>query len=262
MAWPREAQEREAGMDEHHEAWLARTRAAWDERAPRWDAMASEVTATPERVADVQRTIAALRLTPGAQLLDAGCGSGQFAVAFAALGVRVTAIDLAPEMIARARQHGEGAGGAVEWRTGDLTLLGDADATYDAIHARVSLQFVPDLSAALRELRRVLRPGGRCFASVPGALSPIYRESWRRHLRAEPEWVNFVLPWELEALLTDMGWTIHDGWGDFGSSLSGETSGLTQAEVAGLDRRLQQAAATTWATIASPDLRETPGLAR
>ena len=232
-----------------HGAWLDRARSLWDERAPEWDAMAEASAAGEDRRADLRRVAEVIKLRPGARVLDAGCGTGQFAIAFAAMGCRVTGVDLAPAMIARARRHAAESGVEVDWREGDVTRVADPDAAYDAVHARVSLQFVADLAAALGELRRVLKPGGRLYASVPGALSPIYGRSWRRFL--EPDIAaNYVTPWELEALLTELGWTIIDGWGWHGPILGGETNPLSAAAVAGLDRRLQQAAATTWATIA------------
>jgi hypothetical protein len=86
--------------------------------------------------------------------------------------------------------------------------------------------------------------------SVPGALSPIYRQSWRRFIEPDYAGTNFVVPWELEEVLKASGWVMLDGWGEYGQSLTGEGNACTAADVAALDRRLQQAAATTWAVIA------------
>jgi 2-polyprenyl-3-methyl-5-hydroxy-6-metoxy-1,4-benzoquinol methylase len=234
-----------------HEAWLERVRAAWNERAPEWDEMSEANAAAPDRPADLARTAGALGLKPGSRLLDAGCGSGQYAVAFAQLGYRVTAIDLAPEMIARARRHGEERGVAVEWRIGAFGRLPDPLAVYDAIHARMVLQFAPDVPAVLHEFRRVLKPGGRLYASVPGALSPIYNRSWRRFI--EPESVNtsFMAPWELEEVLRALGWQLLDGWGSTGRSLTGDENLLDETTLQDLPLRLRQAAATSWAVIAT-----------
>ncbi len=182
--------------------------------------------------------------------MDAGCGSGQFAIAFAELGCQVIGIDVSPVMLNRAREHAAERGVSVTWRDGDLAHLADPADSYDAIHARVSLQFTVDLVAALGEFQRVLKPHGRLFASVPGSLSPIYGRSWRRFLETEGAAVNFVTPWELEEVLVESGWSVIDGWGEFGQTVDGVANPLTARAMAGLDRRLRQAAATTWAIIA------------
>jgi SAM-dependent methyltransferase len=232
--------------------WLDRARSIWDGRAAEWDSRSQANADAPDRAADLARTAAALALHPGANLLDAGCGSGQFALAFAALGCRVVGVDLSPEMIARARAHAIERGLDVEWRAGDFSCLPDPDATFDAIYARVSLQFVPDPAAALSEFRRVLQPEGRLYASVPGALSPIYANSWRRFIEPETITSNFLLPWELEALLAHGGWEVVDGWGSYTATCSGAENPFTADSVSTLDRRLRQATATAWAVIARP----------
>ena len=232
-----------------HARWLQHSRAAWDARAERWDARAEANALAPDRAAEIDRIWDTLRLRRDARVLDAGCGSGQWAIAFAERGARVTAIDLSPEMISLARDHAGARGQDIEWRTGDVTHLADPLAVFDAIHARVLLQFVPDVSAALRELRRVLKPGGRLLASVPGALSPIYRASWMRHLPGGDPGNNYVLPWELENLLLEYGWRVVDGWGEWGDDLYG-TANDAAPSLRHAERGFQQATATTWTTIA------------
>jgi 2-polyprenyl-3-methyl-5-hydroxy-6-metoxy-1,4-benzoquinol methylase len=231
------------------EVWLARVRSVWNERAGSWDEMSEANAVAPDRAADLERTIAALNAGPGDRILDAGCGTGQYALAFAEIGLDVTAVDLAPEMIARARKHGQERKLSVAWRIEQVADLSDPDASYDAVHARVVLQFVPNIPAALAELRRVLKPGGRMLASVPGALSPIYSRSWRRHVEPEAMGSNFVTPWELEEILVTLGWTILDQWGEFGESVPGSENKLSAGDTARLPLRLQQAAATTWTFV-------------
>jgi SAM-dependent methyltransferase len=230
-------------------AWLERSRAAWDARAERWDARAEANALAADRAADLDRVWTALRLRPGARVLDAGCGSGQLAIALAARGAQVTAVDLSPEMLRRAGAHAWEQGIEVAWREGDVTQLADPLAVYDAIHARVLFQFLPDVVAALREFRRVLRPGGRLLASVPGALSPIYRASWMRHLPGGDPGNNYLLPWELEYLMLEHGWRAIDGWGEWGDDLYGERNDANPT-LRHADRKLQQATATTWTTVA------------
>lgn len=236
-------------LDAEHAAWLERSRAAWDARAARWDARAEANARGADRTADLDRIWAALSLRRGARLLDAGCGSGQFALALAERGVRVTGIDLSSEMIVHARRHAAERGLEIAWRAGDVSRLDDADGRYDAILARVLLPFVPDLAAALREFRRVLQPGGRLLASVPGTLSPIYAASWMRHLPGGDPGNSYLLPWELEALLREQGWSIVGGWGEWGNDLY-ETANDAGNEHVESNRAVQQATATTWTTVA------------
>jgi 2-polyprenyl-3-methyl-5-hydroxy-6-metoxy-1,4-benzoquinol methylase len=241
-----------ARIEADEAAWLERSRAAWDARAERWDARSEANALAPDRKRDLDRIWEALRLTPGARVLDAGCGSGQFAIALAERGARVTGVDLSPEMIRRAQDHAaeQGFSNDIEWRVGDVKQLSDPLAVYDAIHARVLFQFLADIPGTLRELRRVLKPGGRLLASVPGALSPIYRASWMRHLPGGDPGHNYLLPWELEYLLMEYGWRILDGWGEWGDDLYGGANDATAAyRRAG--RAVQQATATTWTVLAA-----------
>ena len=89
---------------------------------------------------------------------------------------------------------------------------------------------------------------GLLLAAVPGALSPIYSDSYRRFL--EPTQNNRVVPWELERLLETLGWEVRDGWGCYAVAGNGEENAFNEADMLGLHRRLQQAAATYWTTIA------------
>ena len=70
-------------MQEDHAHWLEHSRAAWDERAERWHARAQANALAADRTAELDRIWDALRLNRDARLIDAGCGSGQWAIAFA-----------------------------------------------------------------------------------------------------------------------------------------------------------------------------------
>ncbi len=236
-------------LQQDQAAWLERSRAAWDARAERWDLRAESNALAADRAVDLDRIWSALGLRSGARLLDAGCGSGQFAIAFAERGARVTAVDLSPEMVARARERAASRGVEIDWQVSDVSNLDAPDASRDAILARMVLPFVPDVPAALGSLRRVLKPGGRLLASVPGALSPIYESSWMRHRDGGDPGNNYLLPWELESLLAHAGWRVVDGWGEWGEDLYG-TANAANLSTPGAPRAVQQATATTWTTIA------------
>jgi ubiquinone/menaquinone biosynthesis C-methylase UbiE len=102
-------------------------------------------------------------LEPGMALLDVGCGPGTITADLAqrvAPG-HVTAIDASDDVLAQARRRAEDRGlDTVDFRVGDVHALEFDDATFDVVHAHQVLQHVADPVQALREMRRVCRPGG------------------------------------------------------------------------------------------------------
>jgi demethylmenaquinone methyltransferase/2-methoxy-6-polyprenyl-1,4-benzoquinol methylase len=112
---------------------------------------------------------------PGDEVLDAACGTGDFAVADKRAGAsRVVGLDFSERMLERARRKAPG----LEWVQGDLLALPFADATFDAATVGFGVRNVADLDQSLRELRRVLRPGGRVaileITQPRGVLRPFY----------------------------------------------------------------------------------------
>jgi len=236
--------------------WQRKSRETWDERAPWWDEISETRRQGKDFPAGIRDTARALGLAPGDRLLDAGCGTGQYASAFAAEGYRVDAVDLSPAMVIIAQSHTAGNDRPVTFHIADLADLPFPDATFDAVQARLSLHFAFDLPATVRELGRVLRPAGRLYASVPGPLSPISANVWQRHLEPDRRANNYVTPWELEALLGHLGWEVIAHRPDFGPSPDGAPPRFDPATIESLDLplALQQAAATTWAMLAThPD---------
>jgi SAM-dependent methyltransferase len=106
----------------------------------------------------------AAQVIPGTRLLDAGCGAGLLALLASLRGARVAALDAAAPLLAIARERLPGA----DVREGDLEALPFADASFDAVTAVNSLFYAADLAAAMRELVRVVRPGGRVVVTAWG----------------------------------------------------------------------------------------------
>lgn len=112
-----------------------------------------------------------LEPAPGEQILDVGCGTGNFSLELARLGVRVTGIDISEAMLAVARRKAEAEGLGVEFIKADAMRLLFAADSFDKVVSVTALEFAPDLREALKECYRVLRPGGRLVVGLIGGNS-------------------------------------------------------------------------------------------
>ena len=94
--------------------------------------------------------------------------------------VRVTGIELSPAMLDRARERAAALGREADLRVGDATALEVPDASFDTVVSTFTLCSIPDPAAAVGEVRRVLRPGGRfVFAEHVRSPRPAVRAGQR-----------------------------------------------------------------------------------
>ena len=107
---------------------------------------------------------ARLGLMPGERLLDVGCGLGEAALGLAQdLGERgeVVGVDASERMVRVARSNARAAPCRVRFTLGDACALDEPDAAFDAARSERTLQWLADPAAAVAEMVRVVRPGGR-----------------------------------------------------------------------------------------------------
>ncbi len=102
---------------------------------------------------------------PGDHIADVGCETGFIAAMLAPQAGHVTCIDIDPAMLEIARQRIQAEN--VDFRAGNVEALSLDDAQFEVVLASEILEHVPDIRAALGELVRVTRPGGRIILSLP-----------------------------------------------------------------------------------------------
>lgn len=130
-------------------------------------------------------------LQSGERVLDLACGTGGVArLAAAKVGTtgHVTGLDLNAGMLAVARSLPPPSGTSITWVEGSAVAMDLPDASFDVILCQQGFQFFPDQPAALREMHRVLVPGGRVLLSVwksAGPYSIAVGDALERHADAE-----------------------------------------------------------------------------
>ncbi|MGF7032971.1 SAM-dependent methyltransferase [Paenibacillus mucilaginosus] len=125
-------------------------------------------------------TLSQLRRFPlpsGSRVLEVGCGTGRTACHLAGLGMRVTGLDIRPEMLAKAVRRAELQGVQVHFAEGSITALPFEEGSFDVVLAESVTNFasIPD---ALREYCRVLAPGGLLYDRELILAGPIAREAY------------------------------------------------------------------------------------
>lgn len=101
-----------------------------------------------------------LDTAPGAHLLDVACGSGQLALIAAREGLEVTGVDLARNLVERARERAQAEGLPARFEEADAEALPFEDASFDIVASLVGAMFAPRPDLVAQELLRVCSPGG------------------------------------------------------------------------------------------------------
>ncbi len=127
-------------------------------------------------------------LPAGASVLEIGCGAGLMAIALAQRGYRVQATDSSTMMLELARQNAEQAGVSNHILTAvaDAHRLNYPDQSFDVVIALGVTPFLYCLPAAIREMSRVLRPGGRLITNAD--------HRWRLHTLLDPHFSPLLAP--------------------------------------------------------------------
>jgi ubiquinone/menaquinone biosynthesis C-methylase UbiE len=180
-------------LDEH----ATRAARAFDAAADAYDAPANGFWELTGR-----RTVERLALAPGARVLDLPCGSGASALAAAeAVGAdgAVVAVDIAEELLKLGRTKVKAAGlSNVEFVQADMRATGFEDEAFDAVVCVFGIFFVPDRESLMRELWRMVAPGGVLAVTTwgPDVLEPGASAFWEAVSRERPDLVRGFNPWD------------------------------------------------------------------
>jgi len=158
--------------------------------APRYDLLNHVLSFNVDRLwwRRAARTFAPILARPDARVLDLCCGTGDMAFALRRRagnsGAAVLGADFSHAMLQRASH--KSAGTALRWIEADALVLPFADSTFDLVTSAFGFRNLADYDAGLREIVRLLRPGGECgildFGEPRGAMGRVYRLYFRRVL--------------------------------------------------------------------------------
>jgi SAM-dependent methyltransferase len=101
-----------------------------------------------------------LNVAPGCRLLDVGCGSGQLALIAAKDGLDVTGVDIASNLVERARARAQAEGLGARFEEADAEMLPFEDGSFDVVASLIGAMFAPRPDLVANELLRVCTPGG------------------------------------------------------------------------------------------------------
>lgn len=149
-----------------------------------------------------RRTVERLDLAAAARVLDVCCGSGASAIPAAEIvgpTGSVIGVDLAENLLQLARAKAKERGlQNVEFQSGDMTNLVFEDGSFDAVVCVFGIFFVPDMQVALRELKRVLRTGGKLAITTwgPRLFEPANTAFWNAIREVRPDLHKGFNPWD------------------------------------------------------------------
>ena len=148
-----------------------RRRRAWNKQAPRYD---RQIGFVERRLFGEEHRSWVCSRAAG-DVLEVAVGTGLNLPLYPG-GVRLTAIELSPEMLAIARQRAADLGAQIDLREGDAHDLPFPDASFDSVVCTYSLCNIPDEGVAIAEMKRVLRPGGRLLLldHIRSSVTPVY----------------------------------------------------------------------------------------
>jgi SAM-dependent methyltransferase len=158
-------------------------------------------------IADVgELVVARARITPGTQLLDVACGTGNAARPAARAGAQVVALDLTPKLLAAGEAKARAEGLAIEWREGDAENLPFDNGRFDRVVSTFGHMFAPRHKQTASEMARVCRPGGLIVTATwlpEGSVGEVFKASGA-YMPPPPDYAAPPIFWGREEYVREM----------------------------------------------------------
>ncbi|MCA1023880.1 class I SAM-dependent methyltransferase [Halobacillus litoralis] len=217
--------------------WHKEAERQWDSRSDMWGAksrMMWEEGSRSSIIPFIKKHMAA------GDTVDFGCGDGYGSYLLSLEGCNVTGVDLSKDMVDKANKR-ISSDVPLRFVQGDLTCLPFQDEQFDGGMAINSLEWTEVPAAGLKEMKRVLKTGGRLCIGLLGPTAMPRVNSYRR-LYGEKVICNTMMPWELQKLAVENGWEVIDGEGVY-------KRGVEPHLIDTLDEDLKQSLTFMWLFI-------------
>lgn len=209
--------------------WLEKSVTHWDQFAADWHSNSDNMWEKGSRrtiLPFLQRQV----LATDGPVLDAGCGDGYASCKLASLGYSVEGIDIAGEMIRLANDRANKNGLSIRFQTGDVSQLPFEDDAFAGILTINVVEFTPSPLRAIKELHRVLSPGGTLVLGILGPTAGPRAHSYRR-LYEEDTIQNTMMPWEAKKLAAENGFLLLEEEPVYKEGITSDIAGRLSVEL-------------------------------
>lgn len=221
--------------------WVEESAKQWDKRSDSWNSKSAEMWETGSRKEIppfFEKYVQA-----GSVVCDLGCGDGYGSLKLAKLGYDVTGIDVSEEMIHKAKELNTNT--TAQFMKGDISTLPFTDHFFDAVLAINSLEWTEQPLKVIKEIIRVVKPGGFACVGILGPTAGPRINSYRR-LYNEKVICNTMMPWEFEKLALENNWKIIDVLGVYKRRVD-------QLPLGSISMELRQALSFMWVFMLKND---------
>ncbi|WP_223155155.1 class I SAM-dependent methyltransferase [Alkalibacillus aidingensis] len=216
--------------------WHVEAQKQWNDKASFWHANSRQMWDEGSR-----KTIIPFfeKYVPkGERVLDLGCGDGYGSYKLWQAGYYVTGVDLSEEMIALCQERASGEMEQLNFQQGDMMNLAFKDGEFDHLMAINSIEWTETPANALKELMRLVKPGGyMCFGILGPTAGP--RANSYRRIYGEDVICNTMMPWEFQKLAGELGLSVVGSEGVY-------KQGVHQQHLDSLSEELRQALSFMW----------------